>query len=101
MNTVLVVASRYGRLTSGDLDRLTRAETPWQSTAPKQPITHGLLDGFFSTDGAFESFDDPEADDPNRMRRVAEEVTRIQTAPPAEPDDIDKLMAKVAGRDTR
>lgn len=101
LNTVLIVAARYGRLTSGDLDRLTRAETPWQSTALKQPIAHTLLDVFFSTDGAAESFDDPEGDDPAWQRRVAEEVTRIQAAPPAGPDSLDDLLAKVAGRGRR
>lgn len=99
LNVVLVVATRYGQLTTGDLNRLTQAQPPWRDTPPKQPINPNMLAAFFTGDGAQEAFGPPL--DPAERRRLAAEVRRVQTSPPAEPDDLAALLAKVAGHGQR
>ncbi len=51
-NVALMVAARYGGLTSADLDRLTRAEQPWQDTALNAEISHQRMRDFFAGPGA-------------------------------------------------
>ncbi|WFE23093.1 hypothetical protein O7621_07180 [Solwaraspora sp. WMMD937] len=99
LNVVLAVATRYGKTTTGDLDRLARAEPPWQNTMAGQAINHAMMRAFFTGDGALEPV---EHDSLERLRQTAAEIRRVQAAsPPAEPDDLDALLAKVAGRGSR
>jgi uncharacterized phage-associated protein len=98
LNVVLLVATRYGHLTAGDLSRLSRAETPWQATQPGQPIEHQLLDGFFNGPGAQDPAD-PRYSDPTYLARLREEASKSRDRGPVQPDDLDVLLAKVSGRD--
>lgn len=99
LNVVLLTVTRYGGLTSGDLDRLTMAETPWRTTGRFESISQDLLVAFFGHDGRFDTIDDdPEGDDLEHQRRIGQEVERIRAEGPGEPDDFDDLLSEVIGR---
>lgn len=101
LNVVGLVAARYGRLTFADLVRLTRAEPPWQTTARGREITHDALREFFSGEGAQERVPAAFRNDPERRRRIAEEVNRTRSQAPGKPDDLQELLAEVTGRADR
>jgi uncharacterized phage-associated protein len=98
LNVVGLVAARYGRLTFGDLSRLSRAESPWQDSGRGDEIGHHVLCEYFTTDGAQEPVPAEFRNDPERRRRIAEEVNRTRTDATGKPDDLDELLAEVTGR---
>lgn len=100
MTAVVVVAARYGRLSTGDLNRLSQAETPWRATNVGQPISHDLLREFFTGPGRPDEPAHPllREHNPVREARIREEVTRIRTGQrEPRPDDLDAFRRKVAG----
>jgi uncharacterized phage-associated protein len=74
----VLVASRYGRLTATDLDRLTKAEDPWQDTPAGGEIGHDLLTAYFRGPGAQ---DGTEGFTPAYLAKVREEVKRTANRP--------------------
>jgi uncharacterized phage-associated protein len=99
----IMVAARYGGLTTTDLNQLTRAEPPWRGTPPGAVIAHELLREYFAGPGR----QDPAAHsllapNPERTARVREEVARLHRGEATRrPDDLDKLVGEVRGRARR
>jgi uncharacterized phage-associated protein len=97
LNVAGLVAARYGRLTTRELCRLTRTETPWQrARVDRRPISAGDLVEFFTGEGSQDPVPDPFRDDPEHQRRLAREVNRIRAGEPAKEDTLGDIRAEVA-----
>lgn len=85
-DTAMRVARRYGQLTTADLTRLTRAETPWQAARPGAAIEHTDLAAFFASVGADEQPADIPEPTPDELAQLHVEARRLAIADPASHD---------------
>lgn len=100
LNTIGYVLSKYGRLSGGDLERLTHAEAPWQqananrSEGGSAPIPVESLATFFRAEHRREEDEDelsPDHDDVYAwISGAAERMTHSVT-----PDSIDEVRARL------
>ena len=92
-NIVGYVVSRYGRLSTLDLQHLTKAEPPWQSAAqsPSRRIDLREMIAYFAGPGApFDAYE--EVAMPAAVRKSV--LAGTADPGPGVPDDMDALLAK-------
>lgn len=102
LNTIGYVASRYGKMTAGDLIKLTHAEDPWLLTdqdrlpGTSRRIKAELMRDYFRMNSALDDADEIPLDSDEVTAWLEQAAAERVGRPDPRPDSREELLAKLA-----